>query len=596
MSSKILRQVTEALRESPMPRQDIAILAMQLLAWARIGKKEWVTNTVPSLSEAADSGLRLLDAGVAALECASGTLGEAFAGIQRRAELAGPSVLAAANICIRLERDGLLEGLDLNELVASLGAEVGPELALYHSSVVDLMVRLVGPTAGTTTYCPWDQIAQASSSVLRAGGDAAVENPLITPLPALAAVFSGKKSRTAYSDPIRTPSFIESGKLERFHQSVALPPLGVKVRGDVVDRDLFGRFDNPKATWTVLCIQHLMAHSRRRVVVAVPYSLLVGVGADKKLREQLVRAGQVRTVISLFPGLASGTAIQLAILVLDPRGGTKQVRFVDASGECFKVQQGRSRVALGNLDKLLEAVQSRSDSDLARSVETGEIEANDFSLQVERYVLDEGRIELQRRLAHVEKVALGDLVSTVRTPPASKANSDGIPVLEVGASDIARTGYTRPGRDGAVRDVGSQDPDHFLREGDIVLTIRGNVGRVGFIPADVAKPGPGGWTAGSSLTVLRTRSESGVDPAVLALLLRSPLGQELLSGISSGVTIPMITLRDLLRLELPVPGTNASHTARAILDEEEALGRQIAEMVKKQQNVAGPDSAYGLLD
>ena len=596
MSSKILWQVTQALRGSPMPRQDIATLAVQLLVWARVGKKEWVTNTVPSLSEAADSGLRLLDAGVAALERANGTLGEAFAGIQRRAELAGPSFQVAANICIRLEQDGLLEGLDFNELIASLGAEVGPELAMYHSSMVDLMVRLVGPTAGTTTYCPWDQIAQASSSVFRAGGGAAVESPLITPFPALAAVFSGKEGRAAYSDPIRSPSFIESGKLECFDQSVALPPLGVKVRDDLVDRDLFGRFDNPKATWTVLCIQHLMAHSRRRVVVAVPYSLLIGIGADKKLREQLLRAGQVRAVISLFPGLASGTAIQLAILVLDPRGGTKQVRFVNASGDFFKIQHARSKVALGNPDGLLEAVESRSDSDLARSVEIGEIEANDFSLQVERYVLDEGRVELQRRLSQLKTVALGDLVATVRTPPASKADAAGIPVLEVGASDIGRTGYTYPGREGAVRNVGSQDSEYFLREGDIVVTIRGSVGRVGIIPADVSKPGAGGWTAGSSLTVLRARSESRFDPAVLALLLRSPLGQELLSGISSGVTIPMITLRDLLQLELPVPGTEVSRKARAILDEEEALGRKIVEMVKKQQNVAGSDSAYGLLD
>lgn len=241
MSTKILWQVADALQESPMSRQDIATLAVQLLGWTRVGKKEWVTNTVPSLSEAAEAGPHLLDAGMAALERANGILGEAFAGIQRRAELAGPTLLTAANICNRLNRDGLLEDLEISELLASLGEKIGPELALYHASVVDLMVRLVGPTAGTTTYCPWDQIAQASSSVFEAGGRAAVENPLITPFPALAAVFSGRKSRTAYSDPIRSPSFIESGRLERFDQSVALPPLGVKVRGDVVDRDQIGR-------------------------------------------------------------------------------------------------------------------------------------------------------------------------------------------------------------------------------------------------------------------------------------------------------------------------------------------------------------------
>src|SRR5690606_21032080 len=117
------------------------------------------------------------------------------------------------------------------ELLASLGADFGPDMTLYHSSLVDLMVRLAGATAGTTTYCPWDQAAQASSSVLRAGGEPAVESPLITPFPALAAVALGKICRTAYGDPIRSPSFVEGGKLECFDQSIALPPLGVKVGG-----------------------------------------------------------------------------------------------------------------------------------------------------------------------------------------------------------------------------------------------------------------------------------------------------------------------------------------------------------------------------
>ena len=595
MSSKILWQVTDTLRGSPMPRHDTLTLAVQLLVWAKIGKKEWVTNSVPSLAQAIEQGGTLLQAGLSQLENSSGTLREAFAGVRQRAELAGPALHAAAAVCHRVERDGLLDGIQIYELFSNLGPEFAPELTLYHSSLADLMVRLAGSTLGGTTYCPWDQVAQISSGILRAGGEPAVENPLITPFPALAAVSSGKNCRTAYSDPIRAPSFIEGGKLERFDQAVALPPLGVKVDRELADRDLFGRFDISKATWTVLCIQHLMACSRRRVVVAVPYSLLFGMGADRKLREQLVRAGQVRTVISLFPGLASGTAIQLALLVLDPRGGTKQVRFVNASGECFKAQSGRAKVALHNLDDLVLEIESRGDSEIARSVDTAEIEQNDFSLNVERYVVDQDQLALQQRLAQLKTVFLGDLASTVRSPSVAKLESDGIPVLEVGASDIPRTGYTRPSREVMVAHASGQGAEHFLREGDIVVTIRGSVGKVGVIPSDVAKPGPGGWTAGSSLAVLRTKPDAFVDPAVLVLLLRSPLGQELLSGISSGVAIPMITLRELLRLEVPVPLPNASRRAEEILGHEEELRKQIAEMIERQHNVAGSDSAYGLL-
>ncbi|MBB6600302.1 N-6 DNA methylase [Luteimonas sp. MC1825] len=578
-----------------MPKHDILTLAVQLLVWARLGKKEWVTHSVPSLAQAIEQGGTLLQAGLFQLENSSGTLHEAFAGVRRRAELAGPALHPTAAACHRVERDGLLDGIQIYELFSSLGPEFGPELTLYHSSLTELMVRLAGPTAGTTTYCPWDQVAQVSSGVLRVGGEPAVENPLITPFPALAAVASGNSCRTAYSDPIRSPSFIEGGKLESFDQAVALPPLGVKVDRELADRDLFGRFNISNATWTVLCIQHLMACSRRRVVVVVPYSLLFGMGADRKLREQLVRAGQVRTVISLFPGLASGTAIQLALLVLDPRGGMKQVRFVNAGGEQFKAQFGRAKVALDKLDDLVREIGSGGASEIGRSVDPAEIQKNDFSLQVERYVVHQDRLALQQRLAHLKTACLGDLVSTVRSPSVSKSDSDSIPALEVGASDIPRTGFTRPSREVMVTEATGQGADHFLREGDIVVTIRGSVGKVGIIPGDVAKAGPGGWTAGSSLAVLRTRSDALVHPAVLMLLLRSPMGQELLSGISSGVAIPMITLRDLLRLEIPVPLPKAFKKAEEILDQEEGLRKQIAEIIERQDNVAGSDSAYGLL-
>jgi len=217
-------------------------------------------------------------------------------------------------------------------------------------------------------------------------------------------------------------------------------------------------------------------------------------------------------------------------------------------------------------------------------------------LQPERYVLDPSTVSLQKRLAPLKTVALGDLVSIVRTASPARAESEGIPVLEVGTADIPRTGYSRPGRQVIAGAVASPRADHFLRKDDIVVTVRGNVGKVGIIASDAAEPGPGGWTAGSSLAVLRVRPEVSVDPAALMLLLRSPLGKELLSRVSSGVTIPMITLRDLLRLQVPVPTAGAGGLARGILAEEELLHEQIADLISRQESVAGSDPAFGLLD
>jgi type I restriction enzyme M protein len=137
--------------------------------------------------------------------------------------------------------------------------------------------------------------------------------------------------------------------------------------------------------------------------------------------------------------------------------------------------------------------------------------------------------------------------------------------------------------------------DQFLLPGDIVLTIRGSTGKVGIVPDHVPKPGTGGWVAGSSATVLRAKSVASVDPKALFLLLRSSLGQDLLKTITSGSTIPMVTLRDLLRLEVPVLPMASARRAADVLDAEDALQRQIDDLTRQQFAIAGNDWTAGML-
>jgi restriction endonuclease S subunit len=74
------------------------------------------------------------------------------------------------------------------------------------------------------------------------------------------------------------------------------------------------------------------------------------------------------------------------------------------------------------------------------------------------------------------------------------------------------------------------------------------------------------------------------------------MGQDLLRTITSGNTIPMITLRDLLRLEIPVPSLESAQHAAVLLDEEQALQDQIEELQRKLAQLAGNDWTLGMLD
>jgi type I restriction enzyme M protein len=160
--------------------------------------------------------------------------------------------------------------------------------------------------------------------------------------------------------------------------------------------------------------------------------------------------------------------------------------------------------------------------------------------------------------------------------------------VEIGAAELPPLGYIRTaGRTVWVApQVAEKNAEQFLRPLDIVLIIKGSVGKVGIVPHYVPPPGPGGWVAGQSAIVLRVTPSSTVDPRTLALQLRSPFGQELLKGIVSGATIPLIQLRELTRLPVLVPDLETARRAGEALEEESRIQGEIDRLREAQAEAA----------
>lgn len=595
MSAKVLWQLVDHFRTTPLRGPDAVLLSIQMLAWARLSARELVAPAL-RLDRAMQRGLDSLVQGLAELERTPSPFALAFQGAATAAANGSARLQQVAEDAFRFEADGLLASFSPADVAFDV-LSIERYWPTIEPSLADLMIRLASPADGVTAYTPWDVTAQLADRLSRLGCSVMVENPIASPFPALVEVFSGREIETSFSDPVRSPGFVSRGKLRLCDVAIAFPPVGIKAETGLAERDLFDRFDIPKATWAVLAVQHLLAQSKQRVIAVVPHSLLQGLGSDRALRQQIVDSGRLQAVVSLPSGLMFGTAIQLAVLVLAPAGTADKVRFVDASGDAFRESASRTRTTLVNLDKIVDAALTNKRSAVARTSSYAEIEANDYQLLVARYVLAPNQEKLRSKLAGTRLTSLGDLVETVRPLPASaNPGDDLIPVREVGTADIPPVGYVRPGRELYAESVAmSKGSDQFLKPGDIVLIIRGSTGKVGIVPDSAPKPGPGGWVAGSSATVLRARSTNAVDPKALFLVLRSHLGQELLKSITSGATIPMITLRDLSKLETPLPTAASGRRAAEVLDAEEALQRQIEELTRQQFAVAGDDWAAGML-
>ena len=110
-------------------------------------------------------------------------------------------------------------------------------------------------------------------------------------------------------------------------------------------------------------------------------------------------------------------------------------------------------------------------------------------------------------------VSLDEVALFIQPVPNKDRGSDeptAISVYEIGAADIPTTGYIRkPDRPISIQlsSRRSGDPkDVFLRPYDLLLIIKGSVGKVGVVPRNVPPPGSDGWIAGQSAIVLRSKS------------------------------------------------------------------------------------------
>ena len=284
----------------------------------------------------------------------------------------------------------------------------------------------------------------------------------------------------------------------------------------------------------------------------------------------------------------------MSLLVLSKSGGHHTTRFINADVDFFRTSQSRMRVAMNHLDELIAISHGPEDgllnqpSGLVVDVPVKKILDNGAQLQVSSYLLPIEQQTLGFLLQDIPTRDLGDLVETLRPTLLKRKNGKSVQIREVGTADLPSYGSMRSlGKETEVpAELVEKGRLQFLAPGDIVLMVKGNVGKVGIVPDSAPPPGPGGWVLGQSTIALRVKPEIGIDPRAIFMLLRSPLGQGLLACIVLGATIPLISMRHLMQLEVPLPSPEESASAVDILAREDELQRQIDELAAQQSKLA----------
>ena len=201
------------------------------------------------------------------------------------------------------------------------------------------------------------------------------------------------------------------GGLKTFDFVVANFPFSVKAWMSGLDptNDLYGRFDYglpPAKNGDYAFLLHILASlkSSGKGAVIHPHGVLFRGGAEAVIRKNLVRRGFIKGIIGLPANLFYGTGIPACILVLDKEGaaGRKGIFMVDASKGFIK-DGNKNRLRAQDIHKIVDTFNRQLDiPKYSRMVPLAEIEANDFNLNLPRYIDSTEPDDVQDIEAHLK--------------------------------------------------------------------------------------------------------------------------------------------------------------------------------------------------
>lgn len=198
-------------------------------------------------------------------------------------------------------------------------------------------------------------------------------------------------------DTLRSPAFFEGDRLATFDCVIANPPFSLEKWGeDLWLNDPFGRnFAGlpPSSSGDFAWVQHMvksMADVTGRMAVVLPQGALFRKGAEGDIRQKLLEMDLIEAVLGLAPNLFYGTGLPACILVLRKRKPVRhkgKVLVADAS-RLFRRGRAQNFLEPDHAAEILGWYLNFSDvQDAVRVVTLDEIKAEDWKLNISRYVL-----------------------------------------------------------------------------------------------------------------------------------------------------------------------------------------------------------------
>ena len=359
----------------------------------------------------------------------------------------------------------------------------------------------------------------------------------------------------------------------------AAPPLGLKTCGI---RDLYPLEEDEDSQLITdsSCKMIYLAHKNTSKITIAFTNL--GILFSKSLginyfREKLIINNWIDSIILLPNGVFSNTAIQGALLVLrKDRKAKEKIQFIDFSN-CKKddnAKRGNLIIQEEEINNLLKTYTNKKENDFTVLIDPEQIKSNNYDLNFAKYFISKEDKNILRTLNNRETLTLDSLVEFIR-PLAIRKSFEGPTLGEAMISDIDKIGELRKiERKTAVSDdFLTRAKNTFIKKGDLLISIKGTVGKIGIVRKDLKDTIPG-----PSLCVLRIRPSAVIEPESIFLYLRSEIGQRIITNSSQGATIPFLSIKELKNLDIPLPNQNEEIKTTKISKKLRELNQSIEKM------------------
>ena len=202
-----------------------------------------------------------------------------------------------------------------------------------------------------------------------------------------------------------------NGKLKTFDFAVANPPFsnknwtsGINPQEDEFDRFTWGIPPEKNGDYTFLLHILKSLKSTGKGAVILPHGVLFRGNAEARIRENLVKQGYIKGIIGLPANLFYGTGIPACIIVIDKEyaNARKGIFMVDASKGYIK-DGNKNRLRSQDIHKIVDVFTKQIEQPrYSRMVALSEIAANDYNLNIPRYIDSSDPEDLHVLNAHLQ--------------------------------------------------------------------------------------------------------------------------------------------------------------------------------------------------